>query len=198
MIIGVTGNTGSGKSSFARMLKELLPAALVDADVIGTHLRETNQDIQRKIIYEFGPDVMDENRLIDKKKLGKMVFSDPIKLTKLNQIFYPVMVYEVARELTRAMKLFNFIILDAALILEWNMKKEVDHLVVVTADKAVRLKRLMEERRMLEEDATERIEAQIDDREKIEAADTVVYNNGSLVDLRAEAEIFVSNIMEKL
>jgi len=194
MIIGVTGNIGAGKSTVARLLKERLPAALVDADALGNHVRETNPDIQRQIVAAFGNDVTDEERRLDRKKLAKYVFQDPSRLTILNRIFFPVLTYEVRMEIMRAGKMFNHVVLDAALIVEWNMQSQVDHLIVVSAKKQVRINRLTEYRRMLEDDAEERVAAQGDDDFKRQFANTIIENNGTLEDLDKEVDKFIESI----
>ncbi|MBL8028230.1 MAG: dephospho-CoA kinase [Fibrobacteres bacterium] len=194
MIIGVTGNIGAGKSTVARILKERLSAVLVDADALGNHVRETNSDIQRQIIVAFGSDVTDEERRLDRKKLAKFVFKDPARLTILNKIFFPVLTYEVRMEVMRAGRMFNYVILDAALIVEWNMQSQVDHLVVVSAKKQVRINRLTEYRRMLEDDAEERVAAQGDDEFKKQFANTVIDNNGTLNELEIEVDKFIESI----
>jgi dephospho-CoA kinase len=196
MIIGVTGNIGAGKSTVARLLKEKLTSALVDADVLGNHVRETNIDIQRQIILAFGSDVTNEERHLDRKKLAKFVFQDPMRLTTLNQIFFPVLTYEVRMEILRAGRMFNHVVLDAALIVEWHMQSQVDHLIVVTADNRVRIGRLMEYRRMLEEDAEERITAQGDDDYKKQFAGTVISNNGTLLQLEKQVDDFIVKVIE--
>ncbi|MFH0920696.1 MAG: dephospho-CoA kinase [Fibrobacterota bacterium] len=188
MIIGVTGNIASGKSTVVGLLRDLAHAAVVDADAIGHYLRETNPEIQRGLVSEFGTDILDENGRVSRKKLGDTVFSAVENLSRLNAIFFPFMIYEVKMEMTRAQRVVNHIILDAALILEWGMRSTVDALIVVTATHETRLRRLMENRRMFEEEAELRIASQADEKFKIENADILIPNNGSLEKLSADVE----------
>jgi len=188
MIIGVTGNIATGKSTAAAFLRELTHAAVVDADAIGHYLRETNSEVQRALVSEFGTGILDERGGVSRKKLSDTVFTAVENLSRLNAVFYPFMIYEVKLEITRAQRVVNHVILDAALILEWGMRNAVDALIVVTATHETRLRRLMENRRMLEEEAELRIRSQADEKFKIESADILIPNNGTLDKLRADVE----------
>jgi len=188
MVIGVTGNIASGKSTAAGMLRDKLGAAIVDADELGHYLQERNPDIQKMLIQEFGPDILDGEKNISRRKLSDMVFSDMMALSRLNTIFYPYITYEVKLSILRAQKMFNHVILDAALILEWGMKRDLDKLIAVTAPREVRLQRLMEKRRLLEDEAEKRINAQASEEYKIEAADIIIKNDGTIEDLEKEVD----------
>jgi dephospho-CoA kinase len=188
MVIGVTGNIGSGKTTVAAMLRDRIGAAIVDADALGHYLQEKNPDIQKLLIQEFGADILDGEKNISRLKLSDKVFSDMMALSRLNTIFYPYITYEVKMDILRAQKMFRNVILDAALILEWGMKKDLDKLLVVTAPPEVRLRRLMEKRRLLEEEAEKRINAQAAEEYKIEAADILIRNDGSLEELEKRVD----------
>lgn len=188
MIIGVTGNIASGKSTVVEILRDRLGAAVVDGDALGHYLLENNTDILKRIRLEFGMEVMEDENHVSRRKLSDKVFSDMLSLRRLNLIFYPYITYEVKIGLVRAKRLFTHTILDAALILEWDMKKDVDKLITVTAPYEVRLQRLMERRRLLEEDADRRLRAQAPEELKIEAADIVIRNDGSLEELSTKVD----------
>ncbi|OGJ86617.1 MAG: dephospho-CoA kinase [Candidatus Raymondbacteria bacterium RifOxyA12_full_50_37] len=194
MVIGITGNVGSGKSTVARLIQEQTGGKVVDADEIGHHLLATNPDIQRQVQLAFGPEILDGPGRISRKQLGAYVFADPERLTVLNQIFYQPLVYEVRLEITKALRVFTTVILDAALIVEWGVQKDLDTLITVTAAPLVRLQRLMEQRRLLKEEAVERIEAQAPESLKIEAANIVITNEGSLDELRVQVEAAMANL----
>ena len=198
MIIGVTGNIASGKSTAAALLKSRLGATIVDADSLGHYLLERNPDIRKRVVIEFGSDILDEDGEISRKKLSDKVFTDLLFLSRLNTIFYPYITYEVRLEILRAQKMFNHTILDAALILEWGMKKDMDSLIVVTAPYEVRLKRLMERRRLLEDEAEKRINAQASEEYKIAAADIIVNNVGTIEDLEKEIDGVVLKLEQKI
>ena len=104
MIIGVTGNIASGKSTVAGLLRELAHASIVDADAIGHYLRENNTEVRRGLVSEFGPDILDDRGQVSRKKLGDIVFSAVENLSRLNAVFYPYMVYEVKMEVMRAQR----------------------------------------------------------------------------------------------
>lgn len=198
MIIGVTGNIASGKTEVATLLKEMTGGAVVDADAIGRYLLESNPEIQRRVRLDFGADAVDLNTdRIDRKKLSRFVFSGPDNLIRLNRIFYPHMIAEVRTSIMKALRVFRHVILDAALIVEWNFQGELDFLVCVTAPRELRLMRLMEKRRILEDDAQNMIDAQTPDDLKASVADAVISNTGTLEELRLEAEKVAKKLDEK-
>ncbi|OGS36651.1 MAG: dephospho-CoA kinase, partial [Elusimicrobia bacterium RIFOXYB2_FULL_49_7] len=187
MILGITGNIGSGKSTVAMMLKEKVGGIIVDADAIGHHLLETNPEIQHQIRMAFGTDVMDsQSRAIDRRRLSRIVFDNLENLTTLNRIFHPHMLFEIRLSISRGLNVFRHAIVDAALIVEWNFQSELDFLISVTASPAIRLQRLMERRRLLEEDAVRMMEAQPPDDFKNSVADMVIRNELDLAILDAE------------
>jgi len=197
MIIGVTGNIASGKSTVASLLREEIGAAVVNADDLGNYLRETNPDIQRLLVAEFGPDILEEGTThISRKRLGKLVFSNPVHLTRLNRIFFPYITYAVKMEVIKVQRLFQNVIIDAALILEWGMQKDLDKLVVVTAPYEERLRRLSENRRMLIEDAEERLASQAPEEFKVQAAHVVIQNDGTLETLAERVALAAPQLMQ--
>ena len=198
MVIGVTGNVASGKSVAAGFLKEILGGTVVDADALGRFLLESHPDVQKMVRLEFGADVVDLfTDEIDRKKLSRFVFSSPDNLTRLNRIFYPYMIYEVRMAVLKARKVFSHVMVDAALIVEWNFQADLDYLVCVTAKPGIRVRRLMENRRLLEDDAENMVSAQASEGFKASVSDFVIRNEGSLEELRAEAEKTAKKILEK-
>ena len=198
MLIGVTGNIGSGKSTAVAHLRDALGAGVVDADGVGHHLLATNREIQASVSREFGGDLVGPGGHIDRRQLGKRVFANPEALEALNRIFYPHLTYEIKVEIQRAQRVFNHVILDAALIIEWGFRKEMDKLIVVTSLPEIRVKRLTEFRRMLEDEARERVNAQAPESLKAAQGDFVVKNNGSPEKLKKEMDKIAKQILALL
>ena len=184
MTIGVTGTRASGQSTAAQMLKDLIGAAIVDADTLGHYILANNADIRKMITMEFGAEILNPDNSIDRRKLSRLVFSDPGHLNRLNRIFYPVLIYEVKMEVLKAARVFHHVILDAALIVEWDIKRDLDALILVTAPEPERLRRLTQLRRLLEDDAANMMASQAAEEYKIEKADFIVKNDGPLSSLK--------------
>ena len=179
-IVGVTGGVGSGKSTVSKMLSKALPGFIIDADEISrqvTELPETKERIRQ----EFGDRVFKGDEL-DRKKLGKIVFSDPVKRAVLNGIIHP-MVKKVFREQSVEHGDNEYIIYDCPLLIEADLQHDVDLTLLVYVDEEAQLERVMSRDSLDKKDALERINAQMRLEDKIPLSDIVVYNDSDLDDL---------------
>ena len=190
--VGLTGSIGTGKSTVASIFKEL-GAYVIDADEV-VHKLLKRKDIKEKIRKEFG-DVFTPEGEIDRKKLASIVFNNPEKKKKLEQILHP----EVFKEIEKFFKQVEekdpnaVAIADVPLMIETGSYKNYYPVIVVYAPPEVQLERLIK-RGMDKEDALKRIKSQMPIEEKIKYADIVIDNTGSLQDLRKKVE----EVYEKL
>jgi dephospho-CoA kinase len=129
MIIGVTGTFGSGKS----LVVKYLGKDVINVDKIGHQILEKKK---KDIVKIFGKDII-RNKKVDRKKLGNIVFSDKIKLNKLNKIVHPEMVKSV-KEKAKG----NYVI-DAALLVQLNLDKLCDKIILVKSNKKIQTERLL-------------------------------------------------------
>ena len=129
MIIGVTGTFGSGKS----LVVKYLGKDVINVDKIGHQILEKKK---KDIVKIFGKDII-KNKKVDRKKLGNIVFSDKIKLNKLNKIVHPEMVKSV-KEKAKG----NYVI-DAALLVQLNLDKLCDKIILVKSNKKIQTERLL-------------------------------------------------------
>ena len=190
--VGLTGSIGTGKSTVASIFKEL-GAYVIDADEV-VHKLLKRKDIKEKIRKEFG-DVFTPEGEIDRKKLASIVFNNPEKKKKLEQILHP----EVFKEIEKFFKQVEekdpnaVAIADVPLMIETGSYKNYYPVIVVYAPREVQLERLIK-RGMDKEDALRRIKSQMPIEEKVKYADIVIDNTGSLQDLRKKVE----EVYEKL
>ena len=188
LVAGLTGGIGSGKSTFASMLAER-GAEVVDADEIGRRALEPGQPAWHSVVDQFGDGILSSACMeIDRARLAEIVFADKAKLAALNAIVHPVIVKEIADTLEALAGTDEIVILDAALIVELGLEDTLDRLIVVTASRDVRRKRLRESRGMTDAQVEERMRAQLPADALIAKADIVVHNDGSIADLQAEAD----------
>jgi dephospho-CoA kinase len=178
LIIGVTGNIASGKSETARLLQRK-GCALVDADAVAHELYGYDRSLVQQIAAEFGQDVMLSHGILNRKKLGSLVFGRPEAMAALNRIVHPALINAIRDRMRSSMRIMNRVVLDAALIVELGFASEVDYLVFVSASMPVRLQRLMERSGLTEEEAMRRIDSQVPEEAKLQHADFVLKNETS-------------------
>ena len=190
-IVGVTGGVGSGKSTVSKILSKELPGFLIDADEISRKVSELPETKDR-IRQEFGDGVFKGDEL-DRKKLGKIVFSDPAKRAILNGIIHP-MVKKVFRERTVEHGDNEYIIYDCPLLIEADLQHEVDLTLLVYVDEDLQLERVMTRDSLGKKDALDRINSQMKLEDKIPLSDIVVYNDSDLEDLKERVKAVADEI----
>lgn len=188
LIIGVTGGFGTGKTTVAKIFKEL-GAIVLDADIIAHKLIEPKKTAWRKIKGYFGSEILNKDETINRKALAEAVFSDKKRLKKLCNIIHPLVYKEIERTLNkiRRTKPDCVVVLDIPLLLETGAKSKVDKLVVVKANRDAQIKRASKNLGLTRKQILQRIEAQMPLREKIKAADFVIDNSGTLNSTRRQA-----------
>ena len=190
-IVGVTGGVGSGKSTVSKILSKELPGFLIDADEISRKVSELPETKDR-IRQEFGDGVFKGDEL-DRKKLGKVVFSDPAKRAILNGIIHP-MVKRVFRERTVEHADNEYIIYDCPLLIEADLQHDVDLTLLVYVDEDLQLERVMTRDGLGKKDALDRINSQMKLEDKIPLSDIVVYNDSDLEDLKERVKAAADEI----
>jgi dephospho-CoA kinase len=191
----LTGGIASGKSSAARIFIKL-GVRLVDSDVLARTVVEPGRPALSMIEERFGSDVIGADGTLCREKLRDIVFHDARALTDLNAIVHPAVYAEMAREMAEYRKNpgDTILMLDIPLLFESGGEKIVDRVAVVWIDRETQIQRLMGRDGFSREDATNRIEKQMDLDEKKRRADFVIDNTGTFEDL----ELRVRDVYEKL
>jgi dephospho-CoA kinase len=180
--VGLTGGIGAGKSEVSRLLVEH-GAVLIDADRIAREVVAPGTPGLAEVVAAFGEDVLAEDGSLDRPKLGAIVFADPEKLAVLNGIVHPL-VGERSRALEEAAAEDAVVVHDVPLLTENGLAPLYDLVIVVDADPATQLDRLVRLRGMTEQDARARMAAQATREQRREIADLVVDNDVPLEELR--------------
>jgi dephospho-CoA kinase len=175
--VGLTGNIASGKSTVGKIF-EAYGFPVIEADRIGWKLLK-RPDIAEKVIAVFGN--VEKDGVIDRKKLGAMVFADRTMLQVLNGIVHPQLLGELRRKIIRS-KAFVTVV-NAALIFEWDIGDWFDKTVLVMSSEEKKVERL-EKKGLTREEALQRIRLQIPECEKTARCDFVIENNGTFEELR--------------
>lgn len=184
MIIGITGPIGSGKSFVASEL-DLLGAHVIDMDVIARELVEPGMPALSEIRDEFGPDYILEKGTLNRRALGRLVFSDPEALRRLNGIMFPKLVKAAKERLDEVFGQHELLAVDAAVLYQAGLDKLVDKVIAVTAEEEVRTARIMERDKLTYEEALARISGQGElDEIARRSADLVIENSGTPQTLR--------------
>jgi dephospho-CoA kinase len=187
--LGLTGGIASGKSTVAAMLRQL-GFDVIDADSLARNLIEPGQPAYHEVLREFGPTVIDANSAngaIDRKKLAAIVFADRSKLDRLNAITHPRVQEEILDQLQDwamdADRKTAFV--EAALLVEAGYPKYLDGLVVTWSTPEQQLERLRA-RGLSDEQARERISAQLPVAEKLKLASETIDCSGTIENTRRQ------------
>jgi len=193
-VIGLTGGMGSGKSTVSKFLAEL-GAVIIDADKIGHKSYLPNTETWRELVKTFGEGILASNKAIDRKKLGMIIFDNPEKLKQFNAIVHPPM-FEIAREKIEESrrKQTKIIILDAPILFEANWTPLVDEVWVVAANEETILKRAAARTGLTEEQIRSRINTQMSDEERIQKGNVIVFNNGTMEELKEKVQKLWDNL----
>jgi len=189
IVIGLTGSFGTGKSTVARMFKEL-GARVLDADTITHNLIRPGRDSWRKIVRWFGPDILNRNQTINRDKLAKIVFRKRQDLRKLEEIIHPLVVREIAGRLGKIenSRKDEIVVIDAPLLIEVGLAKKVDTLIVVKLNRTEQIVRSLKQKGISRAQILKRIRSQLPLSKKIAIADYVIDNNGKKNDTRRQVK----------
>lgn len=179
-VIGVTGGVGAGKSTILSYLKEQYQAVLILADEVSHDLMEAGEPLYKKVVEEFGTEILTDKKEIDRKILGKLVFEDKEKLLKLNQMVHPAVKIEILNRIEAAREKGNQLaVVEAALFLEENYDAFCDETWYIYTNEENRQKRLMESRGYTQERVKQIMENQKQHEEFLARCQYMIDNNGS-------------------
>lgn len=174
-IVGLTGGIGSGKSTVANIFKKL-GIAIYDSDQQAKNLYSKSVELRTKMISNFGEDIYTGNQ-INRKKLADIVFNDSEKLALLNGIVHPLLKLDF--DDWREDQTGEYVIREAAILIESGAYKTCDFVVVVTANKELRVSRVRLRDGASQNEVEQRVSNQISDNERLSYADFVIRNNGT-------------------
>ena len=189
-LIGLTGQTGAGKSAVADYLSQR-GFAVLNADKIVADVYRESPVCLKAVAACFGEDILRDDGSLDRPLLAKRAFSSPENTALLGKIVHPFVIAETLR-LLKAQE--GMVILDAPQLFESNMDVLCDCIIGVTAPEALRLERILRRDNLTEEQARERMKAQLDESFFRENTDHLIENNGDLPQLYARLEALIKTI----
>jgi dephospho-CoA kinase len=187
--VAITGGIGAGKSEALYAFRKA-GAATVSSDEIVHHLLRNDEDVKQELVRELGEGVLDDEGVVDRKRVGEIVFSDRGKLDFLERLLHPLVTVEYLRWREQLGELPNpprVSVTEVPLLYETGGDKRFDKVVVITAPTKLRDQR----RRVTRDDRDQRL---LPDKEKVKRADFAYVNTGTLDDLDA----WVAGVMAEL
>ena len=179
--VGLTGGIGAGKSTVARLLAEH-GAIVLDADFAARAVVEPGTEGLAEVVEAFGPGVLREDGTLDRAALAALVFADEERRKRLNAIVHPrVRAWMAERD--AAAPAGSVVVQDIPLLVEGGLTGLFQYIVVVDADDETRIRRLVADRGMTEQQARARIAAQAPREQRNAAADRLIDNSGDPAEL---------------
>lgn len=177
MILGITGGIASGKSTVSAYLRSKnIP--IVDADAISHKVMGKGKPVLKIIEEEFGTQFFVDGRL-DRQLLGQYCFQDEKRVEKLNSIVHPFIFEEMEKQLQEH-KDAPIVVLDAPLLIEAELYKQCDKVMVVTCSRGKRITRAIKRSNLPKLEIRKRMKQQIPESERLKYADYVIKNNSTL------------------
>jgi len=184
MVIGVTGNSGSGKSEISKILSNKINAKIIDADKVVKELYTPGQEYYNKILELFGNKVLEKNNKLNRNKIAEIIYNNESEREKLNNLTYKYIVDEIKKRVKKE-KNIN-IIIDAPLLFESKLDEICDITVAVLAEKSLKINRICTRDNIEQKIAISRLAIQKEDSYYQKKADYIVTNNGKKDEINLE------------
>lgn len=198
MLVGLTGGIASGKSTVSAIFKEM-GCRVIDADLIAREVVEPGSPGLKLLVEAFGGDIIDAEGKLKRDYLGKLVFKDEGLRDKLNNILHPLIIKTIRERMAseKGKDTGSIIVVDAPLLIEAGLHREMDHVILVYVDEATQMNRLVARDKLSEEEASLRIKAQMPLAEKVRYAHFIIDNRNGRDSTRRQVEQLVSLLKER-
>jgi len=183
--VGLTGGLASGKSSVGRVFEEL-GCRVIRNDELGHEVLKRGGEAYDGVVREFGPDILEEGREIDRRKLAKIVFHEPGRLASLNALVHPPVRDRTHRLLDEyeALHPDGIAVVEAAILVETGSYRDYAKLIVAVCGREQQIERAMARDNLTREEVLERLSRQMPLEEKLKYADYVIDTSGSKEETR--------------
>ncbi len=182
--IGLTGGIGSGKTTVCKLFADVA-IPIIDADIIARQLVEPGQPALEEIIRQFGSDVL-SNGVLDRKKLGKIIFADKEKKDRLESILHPAIHQRLKQQASSQQS--PYCILAIPLLFETGMENLVDRILVIDCPVELQHERVKQRDNLDEEQIARIIASQISREDRLNLADDIIDNSKSAIELAEQVK----------
>ncbi len=189
MILGVTGGIASGKSTAAALLAQH-GAHVISADQVAREVVKPGSELLGRLVQMFGAEILAADKSLDRKRLGALVFADPLARKQLEAVMHPAIAELSGQQLRSAADKYPLVVYEAPLLFEAGAQKRVDKVLCITVDPAVQLERLQQRDASTLAQAQARVAAQMSQHKKAELSDYVIDNSADLDALKARIDQF--------
>ena len=193
LVVGVTGGIGCGKSLVSDLFQDLYHTPVIDADVISRKLTQTRVVLD-KISKQLGPEYLDENNLLLRKKLREAIFTDAEIRITLEKILHPLVYEEIKKSLDSMDSPYCMVVIP--LLFEKEQTKFLDRILVVDCTIEEQILRVVERDRCKEEHVRKIIGTQIDRTSRLSLADDIIENSGSIPDVKDKISLLHKKYIE--
>ncbi|MFH1130407.1 MAG: dephospho-CoA kinase [Pseudomonadota bacterium] len=195
--VGLTGGIAAGKSVVSEILRGL-GVAILDADELSRDVMVPGGSVLAQVVQAFGPHILDKAGCLDRRLVGELVFTNSKLRKKLESIVHPAIFAEADMRMKRLhAEGHEFVVYEAALLIETGRHEQMDILIVVVAEDSVRALRLSQRDGISLEKAQQRIKVQLPQTEKVQLADYVIDNSGTLEQTQASVQELWSKIKKR-
>ena len=196
-VVGLTGGIAAGKSTVARMFREL-GAFVLDADELARAVVAPGSPALAAITTDFGAEVLDAAGALNRKRLAALVFEDAAARARLEAITHPAIAAAAAERIAEAAHAgATWALYEVALLVETGLNEELDSVVVVSADAPQQVSRSMQRDGAAEADVQARLSAQLPLSAKLAVADYVIDNTGDLQETRSQVRALYQRFQER-
>ena len=189
--IGLTGGIGSGKSTVSFMLKEA-GFEIIDADIIAKEVLEKYPEILQRVRIEFGEGFFDWRGDFRRKEFGNHIFRFPKQRKKYEELIVPYIKREIYEKLSnREKEKRELVILDAPTLIENDLHKDMDYVILVWVDNNTQIQRVKSRDVLYREDVINRINSQMPLERKKDYANIIIQNNGALTKTKEQVDLLI-------
>ncbi|MEG0692405.1 MAG: dephospho-CoA kinase [Oscillospiraceae bacterium] len=195
LIVGLTGQTGAGKTTACEVFANH-GFGIINCDKVAREVCSIGSPCLNELVLEFSNKILNDDKSLNRKALGKIVFSDSTSLAKLNEITHPHILRKISKLIALLSEKYRIIIVDAPTLFESGANQICNLIVSVLASEDVTIPRIMERDLVDEASARNRLKSQHDPDFFKERSDLIVQNNGHIQEFSDDLSDLVKQIKE--